>query len=165
MHGTFNILSLSGGGIKGIFQATFLKCLEQEYQVPLYQMFDLVAGTSTGSIVGAALACGLQLENIAQLYRDKGNEIFNKKSIPIIRTSWYSNKFLKSSLQETFQNLKMNNSKIKIIIPTTSLENGKHKIFTEQDKVSIVDALMSSAAAPFYFEAYKIHDNDSHSYL
>lgn len=54
MKETFNILSLSGGGIKGVFQSTFLEFLEEEYKVPLSQIFDLVAGTSTGSIVGAA---------------------------------------------------------------------------------------------------------------
>ena len=54
MKETFNILSLSGGGIKGIFQSTFLKFLEDLYKVPLFQIFDLVAGTSTSSIVGDA---------------------------------------------------------------------------------------------------------------
>lgn len=165
MQNTFNILSLSGGGIKGLFQASFLSYLEKEYEVPLYQMFDLVAGTSTGSIVGGALACGISLQEIVKLYNTKGDEIFNKKRILILRKSWYSNKTLKDNLHATFKDAKMNDCKIKMIIPTTSLDNGKHKIFTEKDDVSIVDALMSSAAAPYYFDAYKICGNINHSYL
>ena len=65
MKETFNILSLSGGGIKGIFQSTFLHFLEDMYKVPLYQLCDLVAGTSTGSIVGAALSCGISMDEYA----------------------------------------------------------------------------------------------------
>lgn len=81
MKETFNILSLSGGGIKGIFQATFLKFLEELYKVPLYEIFDLVAGTSTGSIVGAALACDISMDQVTSLYKQHGNEIFKKKRL------------------------------------------------------------------------------------
>lgn len=90
MKETFNILSLSGGGIKGIFQSTFLKFLEDMYKVPLYQIFDLVAGTSTGSIVGAALGCGISMDEVTSLYKLHGNAIFKKKKVGVklLRPSW-----------------------------------------------------------------------------
>lgn len=99
MKETFNILSLSGGGIKGIFQSTFLHFLEDMYKVPLYQIFDLVAGTSTGSIVGAALSCGISMDEVTSLYKMHGKDIFKKKTgVKLLRPSWYSNEELKSQL-------------------------------------------------------------------
>ena len=109
MKETFNILSLSGGGIKGIFQSTFLKFLEDLYKVPLFQIFDLVAGTSTGSIVGAALACGIHMEEVTSLYKQHGNDIFKKQKVcvKVLRPSWYSNKELKSLLEKVFARKKL----------------------------------------------------------
>ncbi len=162
---TFNILALSGGGIKGIFQATFLNLLEERYEFPLYDVFDLVAGTSTGSIVGAALACGIRMEKVVDLYKKDGNAIFRGKHLKYIRHSWYSSENLQKKLSLTFGNTCLNEAKTKLLIPSTSLENYKHNIFTQDSNTSMVDALMSSAAAPFYFDAYRASSNVDHYFL
>ena len=50
--GKFKILSLDGGGIKGVFTAKFLTCIEEEIgEGNIHQYFNLIAGTSTGSII------------------------------------------------------------------------------------------------------------------
>ena len=167
MKETFNILSLSGGGIKGIFQSTFLKFLEELYKVPLHQIFDLVAGTSTGSIVGAALACGIPMNEVTNLYKQHGSSIFKKKKIgiKIFRPSWYSNEELKKQLINVFKDKSLHETKTKLLIPSTCLENYKYNIFTQDSNETIVDALMSSAAAPFYFNAYQTTGDISHSYM
>lgn len=167
MKETFNILSLSGGGIKGIFQSTFLKCLENEYQVPLSEVFDLVAGTSTGSIVGAALACNITMDQVTKLYKEHGKSIFKKKpfGIKYLRTSWYSNEELKLRLQNVFGKKEMKDTATRLLIPTTSLENYKYSVFTQDNNETIVDALMSSAAAPFYFDAYRMDGEVNHYYM
>lgn len=165
MKETFNILSLSGGGIKGLFQASFLKLLEKEYKVPLTDIFDLIAGTSTGSIVGAAVAKGINMSKVEGLYINKGEEIFDSNYGKYVRRSWYSNAKLKENLVSQFSTEQMTSINCEILIPTTSLENGKHKVFTKNDNLSIVDALMSSAAAPFYFKAYDVIEDSKHSYL
>lgn len=167
MKETFNILSLSGGGIKGIFQSTFLKFLEDLYKVPLFQIFDLVAGTSTGSIVGAALACGIPMDEVTSLYKQHGNDIFKKQKVgvKVLRPSWYSNKELKRQLEKVFDRKKLCDANTKLLIPSTSLENYKYNIFTQNGNDSIVDALMSSAAAPFYFDAYQTSGDISHFYM
>lgn len=162
---TFNILTLSGGGIKGLFQASFLKLLEKEYHVPLTDIFDLIAGTSTGSIVGAAIAKGIPMDKVENLYIHQGANIFNSKIGKYARSSWYANHNLRKRLTEQFGSDKMSSIKSEILIPTTSLENGKHKVFTNKDGIKIVDALMSSAAAPFYFDAYDIVEDSKHSYV
>lgn len=166
MKETFNILSLSGGGIKGIFQSTFLHFLEDMYKVPLYQIFDLVAGTSTGSIVGAALSCGISMDEVTSLYKMHGKDIFKKKSgVKLLRPSWYSNEELKSQLIHVFESKRLCDTFTKLLIPSTSLENYKYSVFTQNSNELIVDALMSSAAAPFYFDAYRTSGDISHYYM
>lgn len=165
MKRTFNILSLSGGGIKGLFQASFLKLLEKEYQVPLTNIFDLIAGTSTGAIVGAAVAKHIPMDTVENLYMERGKEIFDQNRMKYLRSSWYSNKQLKEVLLEKFEKDKMDSIKNEILIPTTLLENDRHKVFTNKDDISIVDAIMSSTAAPFYFNAYEISGDIHHSYV
>lgn len=57
----FRILSIDGGGIRGIFPATFLAGLEERYLggISVAQYFDLITGTSTGGIIALGLAAGL----------------------------------------------------------------------------------------------------------
>ncbi len=65
---TFKILSLDGGGVRGAFTAACLAEFERLVGHPLAEYFDLIAGTSTGAIVGAGLAIGAPAEDIVQLY-------------------------------------------------------------------------------------------------
>ena len=66
------ILSIDGGGIKGIFAAQFLARIEEEYDIKICDYFDIIAGTSTGAIVAAALAVGMPAEEIVKLYDEYG---------------------------------------------------------------------------------------------
>ena len=72
----YRILSLDGGGIRGIITAVWLDRLEQALGGPLRQHFDLIAGTSTGGILACALARGTEAAKIVDLYRDRGREVF-----------------------------------------------------------------------------------------
>lgn len=55
----YRILSIDGGGIRGIIPAKWLEKLEESFGRPLHECFDLVAGTSTGSLVAAGIAAGI----------------------------------------------------------------------------------------------------------
>src|SRR5437870_7547342 len=74
----FRILSVDGGGIKGLFPATVLAELERRYlggrSVASY--FDLVAGTSTGGILALGLGAGLTAASLADLYTHRGADVF-----------------------------------------------------------------------------------------
>ena len=74
----FKILSIDGGGIKGIFPASVLAELEQRYLNggSIADHFDLITGTSTGGIVALGLSVGLRARDIANLYIERGGEIF-----------------------------------------------------------------------------------------
>ena len=59
------ILTIDGGGIKGIFSAVFLAELEEKCDGSICDYFDLIAGTSTGAIIAAALCIGIPAKDIA----------------------------------------------------------------------------------------------------
>jgi hypothetical protein len=68
----FKILSLDGGGIRGVFPAAFLAKLEEHLHVPIGSYFDLIAGTSTGGITAIGLGLGLSVKEILKLYAEAG---------------------------------------------------------------------------------------------
>ena len=70
----FRILSIDGGGIRGIFPVTFLSGLEERYLggAPITQYFDLVSGTSTGGIIALGLAAGLTATEMKDIYVKRG---------------------------------------------------------------------------------------------
>ena len=55
----FRILSLDGGGIRGVFEAAFLAAVQDTIESPLASYFDLIAGTSTGGIIALGLGLGV----------------------------------------------------------------------------------------------------------
>lgn len=73
---SYRLLTLDGGGIRGLISALWLQRLEQELGSPLREHFDLIAGTSTGSILACGVATGIPSSEMVQLYRKHGHEIF-----------------------------------------------------------------------------------------
>lgn len=74
----FRILSLDGGGIRGAFIAGFLAMVEEKTGRRIGEHFDLIAGTSTGGIIAAAVAFREPASRIEQFYRDRGALIFRR---------------------------------------------------------------------------------------
>jgi uncharacterized protein len=65
----YRVLTLDGGGAKGFYTLGVLKEIEGLLGCPLYKRFDLIFGTSTGSIIGALLALGCEVDQIHELYK------------------------------------------------------------------------------------------------
>jgi uncharacterized protein len=63
----FKVLSLDGGGIKGVFEASFLAEIESAVKPPLASYFDLIAGTSTGGIIALGLGLGISANALLNL--------------------------------------------------------------------------------------------------
>lgn len=79
----YRVLSLDGGGMRGIYTAAFLARLTDQFArirteaaLDLGRGFDLITGTSTGAIVGCALAIGRPMAEVVSLYREHGPKIF-----------------------------------------------------------------------------------------
>lgn len=77
---TLRILSIDGGGMRGIVAARMLEFIQQWLDQPIADYFDLIAGTSTGSILAAGIAIGMQPSELYQLYLNKGQIIFPYQS-------------------------------------------------------------------------------------
>jgi patatin-like phospholipase/acyl hydrolase len=81
----FRVLSLDGGGMRGTYTPTYLDQVASafarrrgEQGLDIGAAFDLIVGTSTGGIIACALAAGVPLLNIVELYRKHGAAIFRR---------------------------------------------------------------------------------------
>src|SRR5580700_7112905 len=74
----FRILSIDGGGIRGIFPAAVLAGLERRFTGgrSIANYFDLIAGTSTGGILALGLGAGYNASDLLELYTLRGCEVF-----------------------------------------------------------------------------------------
>ena len=76
------ILSIDGGGIRGIIPARILQRIEEATNKPARDLFHLISGTSTGGIIGCGLLAGKTAAEMAELYVRNGGTIFH-------RSLWY----------------------------------------------------------------------------
>lgn len=86
---SLNVLSLDGGGMRGLYSATVLKVLGERFAnlqrsgpLDIGRGFDLVVGTSTGAILAAGIAAGISIDRIATLYETIGPRIFPRPMPP-----------------------------------------------------------------------------------
>ncbi len=70
------ILSIDGGGIKGVFPASFLATVEESVGGSVADYFDLIAGTSTGGIIALGLRLGFTAKEILSFYESLGPRVF-----------------------------------------------------------------------------------------
>ena len=82
-HAPKRMLSLDGGGIRGVLTLEYLEVIEamlrkryNDESLLLCDYFDLIGGTSTGSIIAAGLAFGLTVAQLKALYRNIGLSVF-----------------------------------------------------------------------------------------
>jgi uncharacterized protein len=104
--GPKKLLALDGGGIRGVLTLELLARIEElvrgERNAPdlvLGDYFDYVAGTSTGAIIAAGIACGMTVGRLKDLYRDHGAEMFDRKWLMRWRSK-YNVAPLRAMLQE-----------------------------------------------------------------
>ena len=91
----FRILSIDGGGIRGIFPAAYLAGLEERYLggCSVASCFDLITGTSTGGIIAVGLGAGLRASDLRDLYVERGREVFPPAGALGRRAAWLSRLF------------------------------------------------------------------------
>lgn len=158
------ILSIDGGGYKGVFVASFLAEIEKKLGKSICEYFDIIAGTSTGGIIAAALSMGIPAEKILHLYLDKGKEIFPANRRFHILKGKYDTKPLEIALKKVFSDAKIKDCKTRLLIPAFDLQSRKVRVFKtthspdlyfDSDKY-IVDCLLATTAAPLYFMPHKM---------
>lgn len=172
MGETFKILSLDGGGIRGVFSAHVLKRLEEELGRKIIEHFDLVAGTSTGSILAAAVACDINLEEVINLYKEYGAKIFDRhrscvpKGLKLLCKSLYEKNHLDSVISGVIGEKTLGEISFPLVIPATNIGSGIVHVFksnyssgfTRDPKVLLKDAVLASCSAPMYFDPTRVNE-------
>ncbi|ARV05237.1 hypothetical protein BTO04_00365 [Polaribacter sp. SA4-10] len=176
------ILSLDGGGIRGIIPATIIKYAENYLQerrpgTTIADHFDLIAGTSTGGILtGIYLTPQEENKNKAKysatdafnFYVDNGHAIFNASKINGIKRLWglgsavkFNPQNLEKLLKEKVGDLKISELMKPCLITTYDMNRKSSFFFTSTEDTAkreflVRDILRSTSAAPTYFPPAKI---------
>ncbi len=171
----FKILSIDGGGIKGLYSASILKKFEAKFNCLSSDHFDMICGTSTGGLIALALSLKIPASKICDFYINKGSVIFPKQNrkVPILGTEIrygffkqiakggkYSDKGLKEALIDIFGKKKIKDCNNLLCIPSYSVTEAKPKVFkydhkqgdlSRDNNAPIVDIALATSAAPTYF--------------
>lgn len=183
-HGQKKILSLDGGGVRGIISLEILSKMESELRAQLGKddtfvladYFDLIVGTSTGAIIATALALGRSVVEIQNLYFDKSHAMFDPTSIfsRIGLQPLYSQEHLVEELQSYFgKDTLLGSDQIKTLLMMLMFNvtldqvwvvsnnplcktNSDEKLYGYQLDLPLWQLVRASAAAPVFFSAEKI---------
>lgn len=190
------ILSIDGGGIRGIIPAVFLCELKKLFEKngvkePFHQIFDIIAGTSTGGLISLALtvplykntdgklydsAGGVSAEQLPELYKVFGNKVFpgnrNKvrKIIRQVFTSKYSPVPFQMVLRDLFKNCTVKKALTNVVITSFDMKT-MQPVFIKKRPLSaggdkdpnfyMVDAALSTASVPTFFPPAYVNRTDS----
>jgi len=159
------ILSVDGGGIRGIIPAIILAEIESRTKKPISQIFDLMAGTSTGGIVVAGLCKKDERGNhqysandLVELYQEYGAYIFHSSFWRRSIASWlsgsqYSYKNMEFILNKYFGESTMANVVGNLLLTSYDIHNSCEFFFKswKEENIKLKDALRATTAAPTYF--------------
>lgn len=169
------ILSIDGGGIKGLFSAAFLAGLEERFNIQVGDCFDLIAGTSTGGILALALAARIPATQVVDFYKEWGPKIFTPKFsgfrfIKRARFSKYGDENLKSAVQRIFEKRKMKDiyaakNPVALCIASINAITGAPWVFKtphntklgRDNEYYLWEVAMATSAAPIYFPLARIN--------
>lgn len=178
---TFQILSLSGGGYRGLYTAHILEHIENRLGTPIADHIDLFAGTSIGGIMALALAHRIPASIIKQKLIDHGSKIFaapiTQKTTGIrgaIRRTMlfgkgllgarYQVDALQNLLVDIFEEQTIGHLEHRVLVPAVNANTGRTRMFKTPHherlktdfKLSIVDVALATSAAPTYFPPHRI---------
>ncbi len=171
---TFRILSIDGGGIRGVYPAAFLAGLERRYLggKSVTRCFDLIAGTSTGGILAVGLGAGITATELRDLYVHRGCEIFPPirpralegvlrrfRSVCQVFKYRCDGGALKGILQETLGDRKFGEAQTRLCIPSFDGRYGEvyifktphHPDFRRDARESMTKVAEATSAAPTFF--------------
>ncbi|MDI7861332.1 patatin-like phospholipase family protein [Rhizobiaceae bacterium n13] len=167
------ILSIDGGGIRGLIPALILSDLAKRLDDrPLHECFDLIGGTSTGAIIAAGLACpnprnhakaACTPDNLVKLYAEEGKDIFKATILTRILNigGWQEERYSAAELEKKLINrlglkTEVADALTKVLITGYDIHNRQAVFITncdpENSRFRFWEAARGSSAAPTYFE-------------
>jgi patatin-like phospholipase/acyl hydrolase len=175
---TFNILSIDGGGLRGIIPLHILQQVEALTGKRIQDSFDMIAGTSTGGLIAGCLTLRdeqdpakpkFTIQQIADIYTSKGNIIFPIKSgigklllkITNLFSPAYSAAGIDKVLREYISDQKIKDALRPILVATYDLSSNQPVFFKsseaagdESANARVYDLCRATSAAPTYLPAY-----------
>ena len=179
----YKILSIDGGGIRGVIPAVLLTEMEKLTGKPRSSLFDLIAGTSTGGILAAGLVAPESLghesvspspkfkaSDLLALYEEHGEDIFKQSLRARITSLWgwldekYPNKGIETVLENYFGDIELKDALTEILVTSYEIEERRPYFFKsrkakenpEQRNHFLRDVARATSAAPTYFEPARI---------
>lgn len=169
----FKILSLDGGGIKGLYGAALLAQIEEKTGKPIGDYFDMICGTSTGGLLALGITRGIPCKQIARFYEERGPLIFPYENFFKRKWRWFSqvclgtkydNTKLKTALKELLGDYQtMKDSKHLICIPAFNITKGRPSVFKKpfghyhrDGRFTMMEVALATSAAPTYLPAVAI---------
>lgn len=177
-EGPKRILSLDGGGIRGALTLGYLEKIEQilrdrhnNQELKLCDYFDLIGGTSTGSIIAASLAIGKTVAEVKDLYLQLGGRVFTRNIFYKMHKAYFSAENLREELKTAFGDITLGDSAIKTGLcvfakradtsGTWSLINHPDgKYYPKNKDILLRRAVRASTAAPTFFEPETLEVGD-----
>jgi patatin-like phospholipase/acyl hydrolase len=162
------VLAIDGGGIRGLIPALVLAELERRAGRQIFEMFDLIAGTSTGGILACALCAPdpLPASELVSLYEDEGPRIFDRSLFQRIKSAdglldeKYDDGALDRALERFLGHKRLAETRPDLIVPAydTALpgpyffKTTKARATPETDDFPLSVVARATSAAPTYFE-------------
>lgn len=178
-HERFRVLSLDGGGIRGVFSASVLAAIEEQLDVRVADYFDLIIGTSTGGIIALGLGMGLSARDILDFYTENGPRIFPStffhqrfvRGVRHLVRYKHSEKPLKAALEAVFGDRRLGESTKRLVITSFDAVAGDvhlfktshHPKFTRDFRDKVVDVALATSAAPTYLPGH--HPGDGRRFI
>ena len=174
MSTSFKILSIDGGGVRGILPAKILKLMEAELGIDVHETFDLIVGTSTGSIIAGAIAVKYKLAKLVSDYNENAPKVFKKRwNFMGLYRSKYSSAFLESFLRKIFGEITLGEIEKPLILNATNISDGnlhvfkssyqkkqregeEEQVYNRDGGVPLYKAALASCSAPIYFDPVEI---------
>ena len=179
----FKVLSIDGGGTKGLYCAKIIEGIENEYGSRISDHFDLICGTSTGGLIALALSLGIPASDIVRFYLNHSANIFPNRNIvekslrtfsQLLGRGKYDNKALIDALWSLFGDRTLKESKCLLCIPSFSLSDGRPYIFkrdhsegnlTRDNSTRYLDVALATSAAPTYLPVATIENHNNRQFI
>ncbi len=164
------VLSIDGGGIRGLIPALVLAEIEHRSGKRAYELFDLIAGTSTGGILACALCApdALPAEQLVGLYVEEGPNIFDRSLWQRIRSAEglldekYDSADLDRALERFLSDKRLAETRPDLIVPAYNMGDPgpyffkSRKAREEGEDFTLAEVARATSAAPTYFEPFEL---------
>lgn len=168
-EGPLQILSLDGGGLKGLFGAALLAGLEKDFGTSMAEHFDLIVGTSTGGLVALGMGAGLPLSDMVGFYEQLGPKVFKGgpvRNLTKLVRPMHPGQPLRDALEQIFEQRTLGQSEKRLVIPSYSLDDNEvylfktphHSRLTRDGRERMVDVALATSAAPTYLPAARLRN-------